>query len=125
MPSLLALIEIGGYPDFTPIYHEAGYHVEQFTSGRKAISALKRSPADVVVAEFNYQLHFRDRTSALESLLAVVQQHPATRTIIFVHPAEEAAFNQLTARFPVTAVLYHPITAEALRPLLSPAINPA
>jgi hypothetical protein len=43
---------------------------------RKAIAALKNMQPDVVVAEFNFQSDFRDRTSSLESLRAVLPRHP-------------------------------------------------
>ena len=70
---LLSIIELGGYPNFTPLYHELGYEVAVETRMRKAISFLKRRTPDVIVAEFNFQSDFRDRTSSLESLLARVK----------------------------------------------------
>ena len=77
------IIELGGYPNFTPLYQELGYEVVIATRMRKALAILKKCQPDVIVTEFNFQSDFRDRTSSLESLLAVVQRLPATRVIVF------------------------------------------
>jgi ActR/RegA family two-component response regulator len=71
--TLLSIVELGGYPDFRAIYERAGFKVETINSVRKAITALRTMKPDVIVAEFNYQSDFRDRTSSLESLLATMQ----------------------------------------------------
>ena len=80
---LLIIVELGGYPDFTPIYQKAGYQVETATSMRKALGLLKKNDYDMVVCEFNFQSDFRDRTSSLESLMSVVQRMPECRVIVF------------------------------------------
>ncbi len=112
--TLLSIVEFGGYPSFTPLYEKAGYAVTTATSMRKAIAALKNMQPDVVVAEFNYQSDFRDRTSSLESLLAVVQRHPQTRVIVFYEKEYEHQLDKLRACFPLHAALAYPITPEAL-----------
>ena len=66
--ALLAVIEIGAYPNFAPLYQRLGYAVTIERSMRKALSAAKKLKPAVIVAEFNYQSDFRDRTSSLESL---------------------------------------------------------
>ena len=70
-PSLLAIVELGGYPNLTPLYQSLGYTVDVVNSQRKARSLLKKSMPDVIVAEYIFQSDFRDRTSSLESLLAI------------------------------------------------------
>lgn len=112
--ALLSIVELGGYPSFTPLYEKAGYAVTTATSIRKAIGALKGMQPDVVVAEFNYQSDFRDRTSSLESLLAVLQRHPRTRVIVFYEKEHAHQLARLTARFPIHAALSYPIAPEAL-----------
>ncbi len=52
---LLSLIELGGYPNFTPLYQQAGYEVLPANSVRKALGLLKKQVPDVIVAEFNFQ----------------------------------------------------------------------
>ena len=76
---LLSIVEIGGYPNFSALYSDFGYEVTVVPSMRKAIGFLKKRRPAVIVAEFNFQSDFRDRTSSLESLLAVVQRMPRTR----------------------------------------------
>lgn len=117
-PTLLSITELGGYPSFTSLYEGAGYAVTTANSMRKAIAALKGMQPDVVVAEFNYQSDFRDRTSSLESLLAVVQRRPQTRVIVFYEKDYAHQFDKLRARFPLHATLAYPIQPEALEQCL-------
>ena len=83
MKRLLSVIELGGYEDFSSLYRELGYEVTQEISTRKAISRLKRTHYDVVVAEFNYQHTFRDRLSNLESIIAGIQKRNAKCIVIY------------------------------------------
>jgi len=115
---LLSIIELGGYPNFTPLYEELGYEVEVVTRMRKALGVLKKRQPDVIVAEFNFQSDFRDRTSSLESLLAVVQRFPATRVIVFYEKEFTPQFDKLRARLPVHHALVFPVDASALRACL-------
>jgi hypothetical protein len=115
---LLAIIELGGYPDFRPLYQGAGFRVVIETRMRKAIGFLKQNTPDVIVAEFNFQSDFRDRTSSLESLLAVVQRTPATRVIVFYEQEVAPQFEKLRARLPVHHALPFPIDAQRLREVL-------
>lgn len=113
-PRLLAIIELGGYPNFAPIYEQAGFQVVIERSVRKALARLKSDAPRVIVAEFNFQSDFRDRTSSLESLLAVVQRHPETRVIVFYEREQEHQLAKLRARFPQISALSYPISAEQL-----------
>ena len=72
-PLLLAVIEMGGYPNFRPLYEQAGFRVLVETRMRKAMSIIKKEKPPVIVAEFNFQSDFRDRTSSLESMMSVVE----------------------------------------------------
>ncbi len=116
---LLSIVELGGYPDFTPLYEELGYAVAVEKSMRKAISFLKKTKPAVIVAEFNFQSDFRDRTSSLESLLAVVQRLPEIRVIIFYDLEYLPQFNRLLARLPVHAALPFPVDARQLKTCLT------
>jgi len=116
--TLLMIVELGGYRDFSPLYRELGYAVEIITSGRKAISYLKQHRPAAVVAEFNYQHEFRDRTSWLESVLATLQHMPETRVVVFYHREEQEQFDRLRTRFDKFIALPHPIDATALEQAL-------
>lgn len=89
-PTLLAIVELGGYPNLTPVYRELGLDFELVSSQRKAQAALKRRVPDIVVAEYNFQSDFRDRTSNLETLMAILQRHPGVRVICFYLPEFKA-----------------------------------
>ena len=125
MPSprgtLLAIIKIGAYPNFAPLYQKAGYDVVIERSARKAISALKKLKPAVIVAEFNYQSDFRDRTSSLESVFSVVQTMPGTRVIVFYDAEQSHQFERLRTRFPIHAALTYPIDAARLEAALTAA----
>jgi len=112
---LLSIIELGGYPDFTSLYRELGYEVAVETRMRKAIGFLKQRKPDVIVAEFNFQSDFRDRSSNLESILAVVQRSPDIRVIIFYEKEFALQFEKLRARLPVHQALVFPVEVSALR----------
>lgn len=116
---LLSIIEIGAYPNFTPLYQQAGYEVVIERSVRKALSQVRKLKPAVVVAEFNFQSDFRDRTSSLESLLAVVQTLPGTRVIVFYDAEQAHQFERLRVRFPIQAALSYPIDPEKLSTALT------
>ena len=107
---LLAIIELGGYPDFTPDYSLLGFDVSLVKSIRKAIIDIKKNPPNVIVTEFNFQSDFRDRTSSLETLMACLQQQEISPKIIVLYEKEhQAKFDILQSRFPVYRSLSFPI----------------
>jgi hypothetical protein len=112
---LLSIVELGGYPDFSPLYNDFGYEVTVVSSMRKAIGFLKKRQPALIVAEFNFQSDFRDRTSSLESLLAVVQRMPATRVLVFYDREYLPQFEMLRGRLPIHAAIAFPVTEEALK----------
>ena len=111
---LLSIVELGGYPDFTPLYEQAGYRVTTIKSVRKAIQALKKDSPDCVVAEFNFQSDFRDRTSSLESLLAVVERLPDCRVVVFYEQEYAHQLERLRQQHDLHAVLPFPIDTQQL-----------
>lgn len=116
---LLTITELGGYPDFSALYKKAGYSVVQATSMRKALKILKKDTPDLIVAEFNFQSDFRDRTSSLETLIAVVERLPDTRIIVFFEKEYAHQFERLKVQYQFHAELPFPIDTEKL----SAAIN--
>ena len=96
-PVLLSIVEMGGYPDFRPLYQRAGFDVVVEHRMRKAMSVIKKVRPRVIVAEFNFQSDFRDRTSSLESMLSVVERLPDTRVIVFYDKEYQHQFDRLLA----------------------------
>jgi len=119
--ALLSIIEIGAYPNLTPLYEKAGYTVFIERSMRKALSQARRLKPAVIVAEFNFQSDFRDRTSSLESLQAVIQTLPDTKIIVFYDKEQAHQFDRLRQRFPVHAALTYPINTVQLDAALNSA----
>lgn len=112
--SLLSIAELGGYPDFSKLYISHGLDVEMTNSMRKAIKFLKKSSPDIIVAEFNYQSDFRDRTSNLETLLAVLQKKPDIKLVVFYEKEFSHQFKRVTDRFELPYTLAFPIDEAAL-----------
>lgn len=106
---LLSIVELGGYPDFTPLYQRAGYQVVVEHNMRKALGIIKKKKPAVIVAEFNYQSDFRDRTSSLESMLATAQHNPGTRIVVFYEKEVVHQFETLRARHHFDAMLRFPV----------------
>ena len=111
---LLSITELGGYPDFQELYQKNGYQVVSENSMRKALRSVKKSNPCVIVAEFNFQSDFRDRTSNLETLMAVVQQIQDVKLIIFYEKEYLHQFDKLRSRFIFHAELAYPIDKAQL-----------
>jgi len=106
---LLAVIELGGYPDFRDLYQQFGYEVIIEASMRKALSLLKKKKVDVIVAEFNYQHTFRDRLSSLESIIAVAQTNEQIEFIVLYETEFENHLDKLRQQFQFSAEITFPI----------------
>jgi DNA-binding NtrC family response regulator len=102
-------VELGGYPNLTPVYRGLGIDFEVVASQRKAQAAIKRRIPDLIVAEYNFQSDFRDRTSNLETLMATLQRHPQVRVICLYLPELKPKLDLLAARFPVFAAIPFPV----------------
>jgi len=123
---LLAIVEQGGYPNFKPLYQACGYTVLTEHAMRKAMAVLRKEKPDVIVAEFNYQSDFRDRTSTLESLLATVErmQQPdagtgATKVIVFYEKEYLHQLQKLQAMFSNFQAIAYPIDENELQQLIT------
>ena len=88
--------------------------METADSMRKAVKLLKKHHPRVIVAEFNYQSDFRDRTSSLETLMAIVQRMPDTRVIVFYEQEQRSQLQRLLNVFHVDAMLSFPIDEQLL-----------
>ena len=117
-PVLLSILELGGYPDFTRLYQSLGFQVLKMESMRKAMKAIKKNSVDVIVAEFNFQSDFRDRTSQLESLMASIAQMPEVKVIVFYDKDQAQQFSKVTDRFELYATLAYPILPEDIGDVL-------
>ncbi|MCW8931430.1 MAG: hypothetical protein OQL19_14460 [Gammaproteobacteria bacterium] len=112
---LLAVVEQGGYPDFTALYESMGYEVVTVKTPRKAISFLKKNQVSMLVAEFNFQTDFRDRTSSLESIMASVQHQQAINVVILLDKENIERFERVSSRFSIHNTVAFPFDEVQLR----------
>lgn len=117
-PVLLSILELGGYPDFSRLYRQLGYQFVLMLSMRKALKFIKSNRVDVIVAEFNFQSDFRDRTSQLESLMASIAQKPEVKVIVFYDREQSHQFRRVTDRFDFLATLTYPVSSSDLEKVL-------
>ncbi len=122
---LLSIVEIGGYPNFAALYKQKGFSVETADGMRKAVKLLKKTRPAVIVAEFNFQSDFRDRTSSLETLMATVQKWPETKVIVFYEKEQRDKLERVLALFNVFEVLAFPIQESELASVLDRALEEA
>ncbi|MES9822077.1 MAG: hypothetical protein ABW165_16375 [Candidatus Thiodiazotropha sp.] len=116
---LLALVELGGYPNLVPLYQRYGYRVEMVNSVRKAQAWLKRHRPSVIVAEFYADPQFRDRLSNLESLLATLQRYQAdAKVIVLLDKKHLDNLAKVKQRYPVHAVLTFPLNESGMQAVL-------
>lgn len=113
-PLLLSIAELGGYPNFRPLYERAGFRVLVESRMRKAMSIIKKEKPVVIVAEFNFQSDFRDRTSSLESMMSVVERLPGTRVIVFYEKEYSHQFDRLLAVHSFHQTFTFPIPEQEL-----------
>ena len=117
-PVLLSIVEIGGYPDFKPLYESFGYQVVKTETVRKAVKLIRQHKPAVMVAEFNFQSDFRDRTSSLETLLSSTQGVTDAGMIVFYEKEFGPQYQRFLQGFDVDASLTFPIDEAQLRAAL-------
>ena len=120
---LLAIIELGGCPDVRPLYQRCGFEVNTVHNMRKAIAVLKKEKPRMVVAEFNYQSDFRDRTSSLESLLATIERMQGSESelpgvVVFYQAEYQHQLQKLQNMFSNFIALPYPIQDHELEQAL-------
>jgi len=121
-PKLLAIVEMGGYPDFFPLYRRKGYLPEKVHSMRKAQAWLKKNRAAVVVTEFHFDPELRDRMGNLESLFATLQRYsPDAGVIVFIEKAHRPRLQKAEHRYAVLGAIDYPVNESALSALLEQA----
>lgn len=117
-PVLLSIVEIGGYPDFKPLYESFGYQVVKTETVRKAVKLIRQHKPAVMVAEFNFQSDFRDRTSSLETLLSSTQGVTDASMIVFYEKEFGPQYQRFLQGFDVEASLTFPVDEVQLRAAL-------
>ena len=117
-PVLLSIVELGGYPDFSPVFRKLGFNVISTDSIRKAVKLIRHHKPVVIVAEFNFQSDFRDRTSSLETVLSSIQGVAQSKVIVFYEKEMKHQYDRFLAQFSVFASIPFPIDAVLLEKTL-------
>lgn len=120
--TLLAITELGGYPDFTSLYNQLGYEVVKTDNVRKAVKLIRQYKPEVIVSEFNFQSDFRDRTSSLETILSSTQGIIDSKMIVFYEQEYQHQYARFLERFEVFASLPFPVDEKELQCVLSKAL---
>ena len=120
-PVLLSIIELGGYPDFSVLYTKNGYEVVTTDSVRKAVKLIRKHRPAVIVAEFNFQSDFRDRTSSLETVFSSLQGVTDADVIVFYEKEYRHQYERLLNQFRVFDSLEFPIDEDRLDKALKQA----
>ncbi|MDH5710565.1 MAG: hypothetical protein OEZ15_02715 [Gammaproteobacteria bacterium] len=120
--TLLAITELGGYPDFTSLYKHFGYQVLETDNVRKAVKLIRQHLPVVIVAEFNFQSDFRDRTSSLETILSSTQGIIESKMIVFYEQEYQHQYARFLERFEVFASLAFPVDEKELQCVLQRAL---
>lgn len=120
--TLFSIIETPLHADFSALYQRLGWRELRFTSMRKAIAALHRSPPAAVIAEFLYGYgnnYAGVNISNLDVLLYSLQKYaPHARVVVLVDKNEQRYVDKLNDIFPLRAVLVHPVTEARLEEVL-------
>ncbi len=122
-PVLLSIVEIGGYPDFTPLYEKAGFEVIQTGTVRKAVKLIRQHKPRVMVAEFNFQSDFRDRTSSLETLLSSTEGISDSKMIVFYEKEFSHQYQRFLDSFEVSASIAFPVKEDVLKQALQATLS--
>jgi hypothetical protein len=121
-PLLFSIVESPGHPNFSGLYQRHHIREVRLPSIRKAIQELQRQMPNYVVAEFFYGYgnnYAGANLGNLDVFLASLQKFaPTARVIVMVERQEREYAERLAERYPLHAVLVHPVSAADLEALL-------
>jgi hypothetical protein len=119
---LFSIVESPGHPNFTAVYQRRNLREVRLPSIRKAIQELQRQQPDYVVAEFFYGYgnnYAGANLGNLDVFLASLQKYaPNAKVIVMVDRQELQHAESLAQRYPLFAVLVHPVSAADIDALL-------
>ncbi|MGB5395975.1 MAG: hypothetical protein WBN96_02395, partial [Gammaproteobacteria bacterium] len=94
-------------------------------SVRKAVKLIRQHKPEVMVAEFNFQSDFRDRTSSLETLMSSSQGLCNARMIVFYEKEYRLQYEKFLASYTVAESLEFPVDEEKLAQALEQVLAQA
>ncbi len=128
MPLIFSIAESPAHPDFSALYRRLGLAHERYDSMRKAMTSLKKSRPDFVVAEFFYGFgnnYAGVNVSNLDVFLHSLRRYaPEAKVIVLVDKSEAKFVDKLAALFPLHEVIVQPVRESQLEKVLGSALNP-
>ncbi|MCW8964652.1 MAG: hypothetical protein OQL16_12710 [Gammaproteobacteria bacterium] len=122
-PILLSIVESRGHPDFTDLYEQLGFEHQWVTSMRKALSFVKKTAPDYVVAEFFYGYgnnYAGVNISNLDVFLYSLEKYaPQARVIALVSKAERQHAERLNEIIAYHGIAQYPVRESDMRTLLT------
>jgi len=122
MEIVYSIIESPSHPALSSLYAECRLEELRFTSMRKAISALKKTRPDFVVADFLYGYgnnYAGVNVSNLDVFLYSLQKYaPDAKVIVLVSKEEQQFVPKLAELFSLHGTLVYPVSGKQMQQLL-------
>ena len=122
-PILLSIVESKGHPDFCVLYERLGFDHQWVTSMRKAMSFVKTTPPDYVVAEFFYGYgnnYAGVNISNLDVFLYSLEKFaPHAKVIALVSKAERQHAERLNEIIAYHGIAQYPVREADMEKLLT------
>jgi hypothetical protein len=127
MAVIFSIAESPAHPDFSSLYRRLGLDHERYDSMRKAMTGLKKSRPDFVVAEFFYGFgnnYAGVNVSNLDVFLHSLRRYaPEAKVIVLVDKSEAQFVDKLAALFPLHEVLVQPVRESQLEKVLGSTLH--
>jgi len=121
-PILLSIVESKGHPDFCALYERLSFDHQWVTSMRKALSFVKTTPPDYVVAEFFYGYgnnYAGVNISNLDVFLYSLEKYaPNAKVIALVSKAERQHAERLNDIISYHGIAQYPVYEKDMEKLL-------
>lgn len=117
---LLLLSSFGVLPDFDALFNEHQYQITKSQNLRKALSQIKQSKPDLIIAEFIYAPTYGSQLSNFESLFAAAQTFaPETKFIALAHKEDLPHLEKVSANINNCQILTLPVKKAELQACLN------
>ena len=121
--AIITIVESPLFPDFSDLYQHKGLRELRVNSVRKAVTLIKKQPADFIVVEFfyaystNYSGIYKSNIEVL--LVSLIKYSPNTKVIVLANKKEIKYIDVLAAvDYPLHGVLQLPTSSAQMKTLL-------
>lgn len=121
-PIVFSLVESPQHPNFSALYRRLGLEERRLHSIRETNKLLKKQAPELLVAEFFYGYannYAGANVSNLDVVLSTLKRYaPHARVVVLADRSERRYVDRLTERFPLEAVLTHPVTEAQMEEVI-------